>query len=98
MEAALEGLVAALESTPDVACASIGCTALRWKRQRVLYEWNATSVEYPPREKCIHELFEEQVSKTPDAVAVVFEDEALSYGELEPSSEPVGTLPKRVGE
>ena len=31
---------------------------------------------------CVHELFEEQVEKTPDAVAVVFEEATLSYGEL----------------
>ena len=37
--------------------------------------------EYP-REKCIHELFEEQVEKTPEATAVVYEEEAVSYGEL----------------
>jgi len=51
------------------------------ERQQVLYEWNATRVEYP-REKLVHELFEEQVEQTPDAVAVVHEDATLSYGEL----------------
>ena len=35
-----------------------------------------------PREQLVHELFEEQVEKTPDAVAVVYEDATLSYGEL----------------
>ena len=44
-------------------------------------EWNATEAEYP-RDKCIHELFEEQVEQTPEAVAVVYEEEPLSYGEL----------------
>nr|VFJ52803.1 MAG: amino acid adenylation domain-containing protein [Candidatus Kentron sp. FW] len=51
------------------------------ERQRVLVEWNDTKVPYP-QDKCIHELFEEQVAKTPDAVAVVFEDEEVSYFEL----------------
>ncbi len=51
------------------------------EREQVLYKWNDTAVEYP-KEKCIHELFEEQVRKTPEAVAVVYEDESLSYGEL----------------
>ena len=46
-----------------------------------LYEWNATEAAYP-RERCVHELFEEQVEKTPDAVAVVYEDTTLSYAEL----------------
>src|SRR5262249_14025965 len=45
------------------------------------YEWNETGVEYPDN-KCIHELFEEQVKKTPKAEAVVFEDACLSYEEL----------------
>ena len=51
------------------------------ERCQLLYEWNATEAEYP-RERCVHELFEEQVEKTPDAVAVVYEDATLSYGEL----------------
>ena len=51
------------------------------ERDRVLYEWNDTKAEYPS-DKCVHELFEEQVLKSPDAVAVVFEDRELSYSEL----------------
>ena len=51
------------------------------ERRQVLYEWNETRAEYP-RDKLVHELFEEQVEKTPDSVAVVYEDEMLSYGEL----------------
>src|SRR5215212_10177343 len=51
------------------------------ERRQVLYEWNATEAEYP-REKLVQELFEEQVEKTPDAVAVVYEDATLSYAEL----------------
>src|SRR4029453_4723100 len=35
-----------------------------------------------PSQVCIHELFEEQVERMPDAVAVVYEDAWLSYGEL----------------
>jgi amino acid adenylation domain-containing protein len=56
------------------------------ERRQVLYEWNATDVAYPAagsrREKCVHELFEEQVKNTPDATAVVFENDFLSYAEL----------------
>ena len=51
------------------------------ERHRVLYEWNDTKTEFPS-DKCVHELFEQQVAKTPDAVAVVFEEESLSYAEL----------------
>jgi amino acid adenylation domain-containing protein len=51
------------------------------ERRLVVEEWNATEAGYP-RERCIHQLFEAQVERTPDAVAVVFEEDALSYGEL----------------
>ena len=51
------------------------------ERRQILYEWNDTQVEFPS-DKCVQELFEEQVQKTPEAVAVVFEEASLSYGEL----------------
>ena len=35
-----------------------------------------------PRDKCIHQLFAEQVARTPDAIAAVFEGVSLTYGEL----------------
>ncbi len=46
-----------------------------------LYEVNRTEVEYP-RKGCVHELIEEQVERNEDRVAVVYEGESLSYGEL----------------
>ena len=51
------------------------------ERRLLLEEWNATEAPYPDQ-LCIHQLFEEQVARAPEAVALVFEDEALSYGEL----------------
>lgn len=51
-------------------------------REKALREWNATTVEYPTG-KCVHELFEEQASRTPEAVAVVFEDRQMTYHELD---------------
>jgi aspartate racemase len=51
------------------------------ERQQLLVDWNDTYTEYP-QDKCIHQLFEEQVERTPDAVAVVFEEEQLTYQEL----------------
>jgi amino acid adenylation domain-containing protein len=51
------------------------------ERHQLLVEWNDTQVNYPT-DVCIHQLFEAQVERTPDAVAVVFEDEQLTYGEL----------------
>src|SRR6185503_2506415 len=51
------------------------------ERQQVLRAWNDTAAEFP-RESTIHELFEAQAAKRPDATAVVFEDEGLTYAEL----------------
>jgi len=51
------------------------------ERQQLLVEWNNTEAEYP-QDKCIHQLFEQQVELSPDAVAVVFEGEQLTYREL----------------
>jgi amino acid adenylation domain-containing protein len=51
------------------------------ERHQILVQWNDTATEYP-RDKCIHGLFEEQVEKTPDAIAVVFEERQLTYREL----------------
>jgi len=50
------------------------------ERQQLLIEWNDTAVDYP--DKCIHELFEEQVERAPGVVAAVFENQELTYGEL----------------
>jgi len=49
--------------------------------QQQLLAWNDTATDYP-RDKTIVDLFEEQVEQTPDAVAVVFKDQQLTYREL----------------
>src|SRR3990172_5937896 len=51
------------------------------ERKQLLVEWNGTKADYP-KDKCIHELFEAQVERTPEAIAVVFEDKQLTYSEL----------------
>lgn len=50
-------------------------------RQQLLVEFNQTQIDYP-KDKCIHQLFEEQVEKTPNNIALVFEDQQLTYAEL----------------
>jgi amino acid adenylation domain-containing protein len=51
------------------------------ERHRLLSEWTETRAEYP-RELCIHQLFEARAERTPDAVAVQYEDERLTCREL----------------
>ncbi|HRY70517.1 MAG TPA: amino acid adenylation domain-containing protein, partial [Phycisphaerae bacterium] len=50
------------------------------ERRQLLVEWNDTATEYPTI--CIHELFEERSAGAPDAVAVVYKDQSMTYAEL----------------
>ena len=51
------------------------------ERRQLTTDFNATTRDYP-RDKCVHALFEEQVSRTPDQIAVVFGEQQLTYREL----------------
>ena len=62
----------------------------------MLEEWNATAAAYPA-DACMHELFEAQVARTPDAVAVVFEGEQLTLRGAERAGQPAGAPPARAG-
>ncbi len=95
MHIGLASLVEALEREPERRVMSIDILTER-ERRKVLYEWNETEVEYP-RERCVHELFEEQVEKSADAVAVVFENEYLSYAELNRRANQLGHYLQRRG-
>jgi amino acid adenylation domain-containing protein/non-ribosomal peptide synthase protein (TIGR01720 family) len=72
----LEGIV----DNPDLHLSDLPLLT-QPERQQLLVEWNDTQVNYP-KDVCIHQLFEAQVDRTPEAVAVVFEDQQLTYGEL----------------
>nr|MCE2753625.1 amino acid adenylation domain-containing protein [Pirellula sp.] len=73
-------LLSQATTDPDIVLAKLPILTMREQRQ-LLVEFNDTACEYP-RELCVHELFEQQVERTPDAVALVFEDQQLSYNEL----------------
>jgi amino acid adenylation domain-containing protein/FkbM family methyltransferase len=51
-------------------------------RHRVLVEWNDTAKTYPGRDLCLHQLIEKQASKTPNQLALAFEQATLTYGEM----------------
>jgi amino acid adenylation domain-containing protein len=80
MHAALAGLVEALEEAPERPLGHIEVLP-RPERRQVLEAWNGTDADYPA-DRCIHALFEAQADRTPDAVAVVFEQDSLTYAEL----------------
>src|SRR5258708_2477231 len=52
------------------------------ERERVIETWNRTDAPYRG-DVCLHELFEAQADKTPDAVAVICGNEQLTYRELD---------------
>ncbi|MBO7873384.1 non-ribosomal peptide synthetase, partial [Burkholderia pseudomallei] len=80
METALEQLAQALGEQPQ--CDIGGLDVLpRSEREQMVYAWNATERDYPI-EQCIHQLFEAQVDRKPEAIALTFEGQRLSYAEL----------------
>ena len=66
------------------------------ERHQILVKWNDTKTKYP-RDKGIHQLFEVQVERTPDAIAVVFEDQQLTYRELNSRANQVAHYLRRLG-
>ncbi|HEX3095097.1 MAG TPA: amino acid adenylation domain-containing protein [Candidatus Angelobacter sp.] len=86
----LEGMVAGSGQTVD-------CLELlsEGERHQLLYEWNRTDAAYP--QKCVYELFEEQVRRSAGAVAVEFEGQQLTYGELNRRANQLGHYLRKVG-
>ncbi|MFZ5917840.1 MAG: amino acid adenylation domain-containing protein, partial [Chloroflexota bacterium] len=72
----LEGIIA----DPDRRVSQLPLLT-RVEREQILVEWNATGVEYP-RSLCLHQLFEASAQKTPDAQALVWRDQSLTFAEL----------------
>src|SRR5262245_11722631 len=66
------------------------------ERHRLLVEWNDTEKLYS-KDKCVQELFEEQVTRTPEAVAVVFQDHRLTYRELNNRANQLAHYLRRFG-
>jgi non-ribosomal peptide synthetase component F len=66
------------------------------ERQQLLVEWNRTESPYSTN-KCVHELFEEQAAKTPQAVVVIYEEERLSYGELNERANRLAHYLRKLG-
>ncbi|NHB98736.1 non-ribosomal peptide synthetase, partial [Photorhabdus stackebrandtii] len=77
---AISGLVEALKNEPQQLALNLSILPAT-ERKQLLVDFNDTATDFP-REALIHELFEQQVVCTPDAIAVVFEEQSLSYREL----------------
>ncbi|MEG4851235.1 amino acid adenylation domain-containing protein [Microcoleus sp. B5-D4] len=66
------------------------------ERDRLLVECNNTQADYP-QDLCIHQLFEMQADRTPDAVALVFGEERVTYGELNFRSNQLARYLQKMG-
>ncbi|TMI02370.1 MAG: amino acid adenylation domain-containing protein, partial [Betaproteobacteria bacterium] len=66
------------------------------ERRQLLTEWNQTAVEYQ-RDSCVHELFEAQAERTPQAIAVRFEGQRLTYQELDRRSNQLAHHLRELG-
>ncbi len=80
MQTALTGLVDALTANPQKAVCTINVLP-ESEQEQLLVEWNRIKTDCL-QDQCIHELFEQQVRKNSNAIAVVFEDRQLTYSEL----------------
>ncbi|MCT7952163.1 amino acid adenylation domain-containing protein [Ancylothrix sp. C2] len=68
----------------------------KFERHQLLAEWNNTQSEFP-QDNCIHQLFETQAAQTPDAIAVVFENESLTYRELNEKANNLANYLQKIG-
>lgn len=75
-----QNILKAIAEHPQVLISQIEVLSPE-EKHGLIYGFNDTKLDYP-KEKTIHELFEEQAERTPDHVAVVFEDKELTYREL----------------
>jgi amino acid adenylation domain-containing protein len=66
------------------------------ERHQLLVEWNNTTVDFPSH-YCLHHLFEQQVERTPDTVAIVHEDQQLTYHELNARANQLAHYLRKLG-
>jgi len=74
-------LLHAIASNPDQTIETLPLLTDA-ERRRLLVEWNNTAAVQPTPGPCLHQLIEQQAGRTPEHVAVVFEHQTLTYGEL----------------
>jgi amino acid adenylation domain-containing protein/non-ribosomal peptide synthase protein (TIGR01720 family) len=77
----LTTLLVALAEDPDRQVGDLAMLTAD-ERRRLLVDWNGAAADYP-RDLCVPDLFEAQADRTPDAIAVTFGGESLTYAELD---------------
>ncbi len=66
------------------------------EQHQLLVEWNNTKTNYPDR-ICIHQLFEQQVKRTPEAIAIVFGKQRVTYQQLNADSNQLARYLQKLG-
>ena len=64
--------------------------------QQVVFDFNNTTMDYP-REKCIHQLFEEQAANIPDKIAVIFEGQEYTYRQINDMANALADILRKKG-
>jgi amino acid adenylation domain-containing protein len=72
------------------------CLLSEAEHHQLVHQWNDTAAEYPA-DLCVHQLFEQQVERTPEAIAVVFEEQQLSYQQLNEKANQLGHYLQSLG-
>lgn len=75
-----EAILSQIAIDPQQIVAELSLLSSAEKNQ-LLYEWNATKTDYPPP-MLVHQLIANRAAQRPEATAVVYEDELLTYGQL----------------
>ncbi|MEH2405965.1 MAG: amino acid adenylation domain-containing protein [Nostoc sp.] len=90
----LQTLVSGIVANPQQRLSEL--PLLTQAEKALLVKWNDTSLEYP-QHQCIHQLFEAQVERTSDTVAVVFDDQQLTYCELNARANQLAHYLQKLG-
>ena len=94
MAAHFQNLLSAIVENPKQDVSSFNL--LTTTEEKLLKDWNNNQVDYP-QDKCIHRLFEQQVEKTPNHLAVVFEQEQLTYQQLNQRANQLAHYLQQIG-
>jgi amino acid adenylation domain-containing protein len=88
-------LLAAAVSNPDVPIADLPILT-EAERRKALLDWNNTATEFPAT-ACLHQLVEAQFQRTPDAVAVIYEQDRITYRELDHRANQLASYLRKAG-
>ncbi|HEY9850892.1 MAG TPA: amino acid adenylation domain-containing protein [Leptolyngbyaceae cyanobacterium] len=95
LAARYQALLASVANHPEALISELEILSDR-DRQKILVEFNQTKTSYP-QDKCIHQLFEAQVARTPNNIAVVFNQQKLTYEELNARANQLAHYLQKLG-